>query len=1011
MSKEPNIEDVLNTFIDKIKAGVVVHDNNTKLIRCNKKSLNLLGLTEKQLIGKDAIDPIWKFLNEDGSVMPLENYPVKQVVTNRKELKDFVAGIYRTKTNDIVWVLVSAVPEFNSDGDIIQVIVTFMDITEKKRTKKALRESEERLRSFYDAGFEGIAITDQGKFVDVNNRFCELYGYNREELIGSEVMNLVAEEDRELVLSNIRSGYVNPYEFRSVHKDGSEVIVEVHGQQINYHGRSVRVTAVHDITERKRAEEVLHKYKRIVSSSSDHLALLDKNYIYQMVNDAYLKAQNKRREDIVGHSVSELFGQEFFEKNQKPNIDRCLAGETVAYEMWVKLPFLGQRCMAVIHYPYYEDDGSISGYVVNARDITDYKLAEEKLMKSEDRYRMLFNSTNDAVFVHQPSTTGKPRKFIEVNDIACKMYGYTKEELLELTPSDLLIPEHKEKARDFIKRLLSKGHNVFEIDHKTKDGKKFPVEISAFLFDFHGTPTVLSIARDIAERKLTEDNLRENKEKYRLLFEMESDAIILIRQGDGQILEVNVAGQNLYGYTREELLKMKNTDLSAEPEETRKATLEGRQKIPLLYHRKKDGKVFPVEISGNQLSWKGQNARITTIRDISKRIEADKAKANLEAQLQQAQKMEAIGTLAGGIAHDFNNILSPILMHIEMAMMDIPQENPIQHSLKEVLNAGGRARDLVKQIFTFSRQREQESANLKIGSIVKEVLKFLRSTLPTTIKIEQKINTESDTVNADPTQIHQVIMNLCTNAAHAMKEKGGKLKVNLDETYLDSEDVEQFSDLSPGYYLTLSVEDSGCGIDNLVIENIFEPYFTTSEKGEGTGMGLAVVHGIVKDCGGDITVKSKLGKGTTFHVWLPKVDIKTLLEPEQKVEIPKGTEKILFVDDEKGFIDVVQQMLDRLGYKVTARTSSIEALEAFRNKPDAFDLIITDLTMPNMTGIELAKEIMKIHPSIPIVLCTGFSDQISESKAKEIGIRAFVMKPIDMSMIAKVIRDVLDNNE
>ena len=387
--------------------------------------------------------------------------------------------------------------------------------------------------------------------------------------------------------------------------------------------------------------------------------------------------------------------------------------------------------------------------------------------------------------------------------------------------------------------------------------------------------------------------------------------------------------------------------------------------------------------------------------DISKR-------KRLEAQLQQAQKMESIGTLAGGIAQDFNNILSPILIHTEMVMADLPPENPLQHNLKQVFKAGERARDLVRQVLTFARQEQKERISLRLGLIVGDNIKLIRSTFPSTIKIYQDIKTESDTILADPTEINQILLNLCTNASYAVRDTGGELTVSLKDERLDPDAADRFHDLSPGFYLRLTVRDTGHGIDTESMKRIFEPYYTTKKTGEGTGMGLALVHGIVKSCGGDIYVESEPGKGTSFNVLLPKIEADISPVEERTIEIPKGTENILFVDDEKVAVDAIQPMLENLGYRVTARTGSVEALEAFRHHSDVFDLVITDMTMPNMIGKDLVKELMSIRPDIPVILCTGFSEQIDEKTAMEIGICAFVMKPIVTRKIAHIIREVLD---
>ena len=315
---------------------------------------------------------------------------------------------------------------------------------------------------------------------------------------------------------------------------------------------------------------------------------------------------------------------------------------------------------------------------------------------------------------------------------------------------------------------------------------------------------------------------------------------------------------------------------------------------------------------------------------------------------------------------------------------------------------------MVRQILTFSRQHDQERKPIQCGPIIKEVLKLLRSSLPTTIEIRQDIVDDLDNVLADPTQIRQVLMNLCTNAGHAMEEKGGILEVTLAPAELDTEFTDKYPDINPGRYLRLTVSDTGHGMTADVMENIFDPYFTTKEVDEGTGLGLSTVYGIVKSYGGEITVHSGPDKGTTFHVYLPVIDREE--EPEKEIQgpIPTGNERILFVDDEQPLIGVAKQMLESLGYKVVTRTSSIEALGLFQAKPDEFDLVITDMTMPNMTGDKLAGELMRIRPDIPIILCTGFSKKIKADTAEALGIRMLIMKPIIMREMAQAIRRVLD---
>ncbi|MCP4634585.1 MAG: PAS domain S-box protein [candidate division Zixibacteria bacterium] len=394
--------------------------------------------------------------------------------------------------------------------------------------------------------------------------------------------------------------------------------------------------------------------------------------------------------------------------------------------------------------------------------------------------------------------------------------------------------------------------------------------------------------------------------------------------------------------------------------------------------------------------------------DITERKRAAEEKAKLENQLSQNQKMQAIGTLAGGIAHDFNNILSTIFGFTEFAKTAMPDSDRGQGDLDEVLKAANRAKDLVKQILTFSRQVEHERKPIEIYPIIKESIRLLRASLPTTIEIRQNLDPNCGAILADPTQIHQVLMNLCTNAYHAMQEQGGILGIDLKAVEVDAEYASTHQNLSERIYLRLTICDTGKGMDHSTMQRIYEPFFTTKDVGRGTGLGLSIVHGIVTNFGGEITVYSELGKGTTFNVYLPQIDSETESKMQVSEFIPKGNESILFIDDEEQLTYLGKRMLEKLGYSVTIRTSSIEALEAFRAQPDNFDLIITDMTMPNLTGLKLAKEILDIRPEIPIILMTGYSELVTPEKAKRIGIKEYIMKPAVTADLGKAIRKVLD---
>ncbi len=402
-----------------------------------------------------------------------------------------------------------------------------------------------------------------------------------------------------------------------------------------------------------------------------------------------------------------------------------------------------------------------------------------------------------------------------------------------------------------------------------------------------------------------------------------------------------------------------------------------------------------------------------TLSGIIQRNRVTVEKTKLESLLRQTQKMEAIGSLAGGIAHDFNNLLTPILGYAEMALQDLGPGSPLVRNLSEVVRAAGLAKDLVRQILTLSRQSKFELQPVRMHLVVNEALKLLKSTIPSTIQIKNQLEKSDRTVLADPTQIHQVIMNLCTNAYHAMKKTGGILAVSLKTIHIDDTEKHlQSMMLEPGPYQVLDVSDTGTGMNRAVMEKIFDPYFTTKSKNEGTGLGLSVVQGIINSCGGHITVYSEPGRGATFRVYLPCSSENTSEKsPEIQTPMPTGTEHIMVVDDEKTIVDLMIAMLKARGYTVTGCVGSLQALGVFQENPHRFDLVVTDMTMPHMTGAQLAKALRTIRPDIPLIVCTGFSDLINEKKAAAMGFQRYLMKPVILRDLCQSVRDVLDGSK
>ena len=418
----------------------------------------------------------------------------------------------------------------------------------------------------------------------------------------------------------------------------------------------------------------------------------------------------------------------------------------------------------------------------------------------------------------------------------------------------------------------------------------------------------------------------------------------------------------------------------------------------------KDGRRVPYFFTGLRKNLEGKDHLIGLGIDITNRKQ-------LEDNLRQSQKMESIGTLAGGIAHDFNNILSGIIGYTELSKDNVPKNSPVVNYLNNALKLTNRAGDLVSQILAFSRKNVDEEKPIDIAPILKEALKLLRSTLPSTIEIEKNIDESSAVLIGDPSSIHQIVMNLVTNAAQSIKKDTGIIRISLTSERLDETDLAENNHATPGMFIKLTVQDNGSGIDPSSINHIFDPFFTTKEVGKGTGMGLSVVHGIVTAHGGLIKVNSVLNKGTTFNVFIPKTEMKAI---ETDIVLPQaipGTANILFVDDEELLRDITQKTLSSLGYNVTDSSSASEAIKIFEKDPGLFDLVITDLSMPKMNGINLSKELIKLRPEIPVILCTGNTGDISDQSIKDAGIRATVMKPITIAGISKVIFDVLNSKE
>jgi len=923
------------------------------------------------------------------------------------------------------------------------------------RVEEALRESEERLNRAQEIAHLGSWELDL-----VNNRLSwsdevyRLFGLQPQEFGATyeAFLNAVHPDDRPAVdaaySGSLREGRdTYEIEHRVVRKSNNEVRI-VHEKCEHIRDGSGKIIhsvgMVHDITERKRTEEAIlrakEEWERTFDAVPDLVTILD--------NDYRIVRVNKAMADRLGLTSEQCIGLKCYEAVHGASQPAALCPHALTRQS-------GQQHIAEIHEPRLEGDflvsttplrdvqGQLTGSVHVARDITERKQAEEALQKAHDELeirvqertselkgvvqalqdemaertqaeealrgasaytRNLIESSLDPLV-----TINAAGKVTDANKAAELVTGASRDQLVGSDFSEYFT--EPDKAREGYQKVFSEG-SVRDYPLAIRDTSGHITEVlynaTVYKNETGEVQGVFAAARDITAQKSAE------QERLRLIAAIEqSNESIVITDDAGEILYVNPAFEHINDYRPLEALGKNYFDIVLgdgrdKGFKKKLANILGKGLIweDHLIRKKKDDTSYELDVTISPV--REQSGRIINYSIIERDVTHE---AILERHLRQQQKMEALGTLAGGIAHDFNNILMPIMINTELSLYDAPEASPITQYLNTALQAAQRGQELVKQIIAFSRQKEQERSPIRITPVIKETLKFLRASLPQHIEISENFAVESGMILADPTQIHQVLMNLCNNAVHAMRGKGGVLEVNLADVEVDAHMLARHLDLKPGPYLKLVVSDTGHGMDQELIKRIFDPFFTTKKPGEGTGMGLAVVHGIVKRHEGAIITYSEPGKGTTFHVFFPR--IQGLVEQEQLTldDIPTGDERILLVDDEEVQVRSGRHLLERLGYTVTTATDSLEALELFRAQPEAFNLVVTDQSMPGLTGIQLAEQLMQTRPGIPIILCTGFSEVVDGKEAKARGIQEFMMKPFSARQLAETIRRILGGRD
>lgn len=919
----------------------------------------------------------------------------------------------------------------NASGEPIRVTGTNLDLTESRKAEKLLRQSERKLKFTLDAIPFPVAVVDlkDDRIIYWSSSALELFGHTAPTVSDWYQLAYPDPDYRQDVIKRWKpflkkaqtSGHpVNAGEYQVTCKDKSTRICELY---VCFISDSLIVT-FNDITDQKRVEDALKKSEDLFRKLSENAT----DMIYRMsLHDGIYEYVSPASVDIFGYRPEEFYNTPllikslihpdwhgYFEKEW----GKLLQGKNPPiYEYQVIHKDKGIRWVNQRNSLEKDTKGNPAAIVGVVTDITEKKIAKEELVKSRSHLRILVDTIPDLVWLKDVDGV-----YLSCNSMFEKMFGAKEASIVGRTDYDFVdkdladfFREHDRKAMRLDKPSINEEWLTFADNGYSG------------LFETIKTPMkgpdgkligVLGIARDITKRKQTEESLKETERK---LLEAQKMANLGFWIWDVKSGEVEWSDEvyKIFQLDPKEFTPQIDSiqELSPWPEDNKRdvelihrAT---ENKEPGSYEQKflfPDGSIGHYHSTfqgvyddrGNLTAIKG------TVQGITEKKKADEEQKRLEEQLQQAQKMEAIGTLAGGIAHEFNNVLAIIMGNNELIMEELPQYSLARESTEEIRIAGLRARDVVKQLLTFTRQDDAVKKVVDIRAVVQESMKLIRSTTPTNIKIEQNVSADTFPILGNDTQINQILINLCNNAIDAMPEKGGKITVELSNETIEKEQTKHQTTLKPGQYAKLLVNDNGIGMDNETINRVFEPYFTTKDVGKGSGIGMAVVHGIIERYNGVIIVDSNPGQGTAFTIFFPAYEGSLKEEIENKNDLPTGKECILYVDDETSIALLGKRRLESLGYRTESTSDPLKALEMVKSDPHRFDLVITDMAMPNMTGDQLIVEILKIRQDIPTIICTGYSATISDKKAKEMGVSAFAMKPLAKSDLATKVRKVLD---
>jgi PAS domain S-box-containing protein len=894
---------------------------------------------------------------------------------------------------------------------------------ERLRAVAALRDSEASYRAIFEASADPIFVHDwdSGAIVDASPKAEEVYGYAVDELRRLRVADLSSNElpytgaEAWQWIQKAKSGVPVRVEWRARHRDGHLMWHEVRLKAATIAGRPRVLAFVRDITASRQAEDALRaseeQYRAIFNASADALVLWNSRMQRVDVNQAYERMYGYSRDEVVtGARASELPLEHV--KRREDILARTLAGES-CHEEIASLRKNGERFQAEVRTIGIRHRGE-PHVLVMIRDVTERKRAEQAMRASEKRYRLLFEMESDAILV----TDAQTLDLLDANRAAEELWGYSREELMRLKATDL--SAEKEATRS----ALQGASGTIAVPlrwHRKKDGTLFPVEITLNRFELDGRNIVLSAIRDITERRRRDEALARSEARLRATVEAAFDCVLGM-DGHGNLIEFNHAAERTFGRRRDDVLGKPLAGLLI-PEDKRGGHDEGLFRFrrtgegPYFGRRiettalRADGSEFPVELAIGVARAGDDDLFVGYLRDIGERKEAERRRAELEAQLRQAQKMEAIGHLTGGIAHDFNNLLTSIMGYVTLAAERSADADPKLAGYLEHAGAScRRARDLIQQMLTFSRGRRGEPRPIALAPVVRESIKLLRSSLPSTVVLAADLDDDAPAALVDPVQLEQVLMNLAINARDAM---GGNGDVRIAVRAASGGHRVCASCRKPvdGEFVELAVSDTGSGIPPDVQERMFEPFYTTKAVGQGSGMGLSTVHGIVHEHDGHVVVDSSPGAGAMFRVLLPALSSRSVAAGASSATgdvFPRDTlqGRVAIVDDEPSVVRFMHDLLSHWGVAAVTFADPAAALAAIR-AGDALDLVITDHTMPGMTGLELARAARSVRRGLPVVLYTGYGEQITQADVERCGVAALLRKPIDASALFGVLREHL----